>query len=42
VAWISNFRLLGGFYGAEVLLPIAELEVNTDFGPDGRSAAWGI
>jgi hypothetical protein len=22
--WISNFRLLGGFYGAEILVPLAD------------------
>jgi hypothetical protein len=30
VAWISGFRLLGGFYGAEVLLPLAYLDFDTD------------
>jgi hypothetical protein len=41
VAWISNFRLLGGVYGAEVLMPIAVLDGNTDFGPDGRERGVG-
>jgi hypothetical protein len=41
VAWISNFRLLGGFYGAEVLLPLAYLDFDTDFGPDGRERGLG-
>jgi len=41
VAWISSFRLLGGFYGAEVLLPLADLDVDTDFGPNGRERGMG-
>lgn len=41
VAWISNFRLLGGVYGAEVLLPIADLDIDTDFGPNGRERGAG-
>jgi hypothetical protein len=40
-AWISNFRLLGGFYGAEVLLPLAYLDFDTDFGPNGRERGAG-
>jgi hypothetical protein len=40
-AWISNSRLLGGFYGAEVLLPLADLDFNTDFGPNGRERGAG-
>jgi hypothetical protein len=41
VAWISNYRLLGGFYGAEALLPLASLDFNTDFGPNGRERGMG-
>jgi hypothetical protein len=41
VAWISSFRLLGGFYGAEVLLPLAYLDFDTDFGPNGRERGMG-
>jgi hypothetical protein len=41
VAWISSFRLLGGFYGAEVLLPLVDLDVDTDFGPNGRERGMG-
>jgi len=41
VGWTSNFRLLGGLYGAEVLLPLADLDVNTDFGPNGRERGVG-
>ncbi len=41
LAWISNFRLLGGFYGAEVLIPLAEVDADTDFGPNGRERGLG-
>jgi hypothetical protein len=41
VAWISNFRLLGGFYGAEVLVPFADLDFKTDFGPKDRDHGLG-
>ncbi len=43
VAWISNSRLLGGFYGAEVLLPLADLSTSTRISdPTAGNAAWGI
>jgi hypothetical protein len=41
VAWISSFRLLGGVYGAEVLLPLADLDFDTEFGPNGRERGMG-
>jgi hypothetical protein len=41
VAWISSFRLLGGFYGAEILVPLADLDFDTDFGPNGRERGMG-
>ena len=41
LAWISNFRLLGGFYGAEVLIPLADVDADTDFGPNGRERGLG-
>lgn len=41
VAWISSYRLLGGFYGAEVLVPLAHLDFDTDFGPNGRESGVG-
>jgi hypothetical protein len=41
VAWISNFRLFGGVYGAEVLLPLAYLDFETDFGPNDRERGMG-
>jgi hypothetical protein len=41
VAWISNFRLLDGFYGAEVLVPLVYLDFDTDFGPDDQDQGLG-
>lgn len=41
VAWISNFRLLGGFYGAEVLVPLVHLDFDTDFGPNDQDQGLG-
>jgi len=40
VAYISNFRLLGGFYGAEILLPLADVDLNTS-GPKDREQGIG-
>ena len=41
VAWISEWQLLGANYGAEVLLPFADLDVRTSFGPNGRERGLG-
>ncbi|ABQ25476.1 SphA family protein [Geotalea uraniireducens] len=41
VAYISNFRLLGGFYGAEILLPLVDVDVDTSFGPKGSEQGVG-
>ncbi|MBI5578973.1 MAG: transporter [Deltaproteobacteria bacterium] len=41
VAWISNFRLLGGFYGAEIIVPLADLDFKTEFGPKDRDHGLG-
>jgi len=41
LAYISNLRLLDGFYGAEVLLPLADLDMNTSFGPKDRERGVG-
>ncbi len=41
VAWISNFKLLGGFYGAEILVPLAYLDFDTDFGPNDQDQGLG-
>ena len=40
-AWISNFRWLGGFYGAEVLAPLVQLDFKTEFGPKDRDHGLG-
>lgn len=41
VAYISNIRLLDGFYGAEILLPLADVDVDTTFGPKDRERGVG-
>jgi len=41
VAWISNYKLFGGFYGAEILVPLAHIDIKTEFGPNDQDAAWG-
>jgi hypothetical protein len=41
VAWISNFKLFDGFYGAEVLVPLAQLDFKTEFGPRDRDNGLG-
>jgi len=41
VAWISNFRLLGGYYGAEILVPLAVLDFKTEYGPKDRDHGLG-
>jgi hypothetical protein len=41
VAYISNFRLLGGYYGAELLLPLADVDLNTSSGPKDRERGVG-
>ena len=43
VAWISNFRLLGGFYGAEVLVPVAQFSTSRPSSvPRTVTTAWGM
>lgn len=41
LAYISNVRLLDGFYGAEVLLPLADVDMNTSFAPKDREQGVG-
>jgi len=41
LAYISNLRLLDGFYGAEVLLPLADVDLDTSFGPKDRERGVG-
>ncbi len=41
VAWMSRARLLGAWYGMEVLVPFARVEVQTDFGPRDTDRGLG-
>lgn len=41
VAYLSKLRLLGGFYGAEFLLPLADVDLDTSFGPNERERGVG-
>lgn len=41
IAYLSNVRLLGGFYGAEFVLPLADVDVDTTFGPNRRERGIG-
>ena len=41
VAYLSGLRLLGGFYGAEILLPLADLDLDTSLGPKDRERGVG-
>ncbi|MEO5590251.1 MAG: transporter [Gemmatimonadaceae bacterium] len=41
VGYITTRRLLGAFYGVEFLLPVASIDVDTDFGPKGRRSGVG-
>ncbi len=36
IAYISTLRMLGCYYGAEILLPVADVNVHTGFGPRDR------
>lgn len=38
---VTKKPLLGGFYGAEVLLPIVDVDVDTGFGPKGSPSGMG-
>ena len=37
IAWVSKWRILGGYFGAEVVLPAADVHVDTSFGPRART-----
>jgi hypothetical protein len=41
VGYITTRRLLGAFYGVEFLLPVASIDVDTDFGPVGHETGMG-
>ncbi len=41
LAWISNYKLFDGFYGVEILVPLAQLDFKTEFGPKDRDDGLG-
>ena len=41
IAYLSKYKLFGGFYGAEILLPLADADVDTSFGPKDRERGVG-
>ncbi len=41
VAWMSRAQILGAWYGMEVLIPFARLDVHTDFGPRDTDRGLG-
>jgi hypothetical protein len=41
IAYLSHFRLLGGFYGAETLLPVAYVDMNASHGPKEHEEGMG-
>ncbi len=41
VGHITTRRILGGFYGAEFLIPYASVDLKTDFGPKGKQSGMG-
>jgi hypothetical protein len=41
VAYITTHQILGGFYGAEFLLPVARVDINTSFGPKDIQSGLG-
>src|SRR5271167_190373 len=40
LAYLSKYRILGGYLGAEVLLPVVDADLSTSFQPHSR--AWGV
>ena len=41
IAYLSNVRLLGGFVGAQIVLPLVYIDINTSFGPKDRERGVG-
>lgn len=41
VAYITTHQVLGGFYGIEALVPVASIDIQTDFGPRGKQSGLG-
>lgn len=40
IAYLTKWKILGGYYGAEVLLPIVRVDLDTDLGI--RDRQWGV
>ncbi len=40
-AYITKFKILGGYYGCEALLPVVKLDVDTDLGTGGDKTGLG-
>lgn len=40
-AYISDKKLFGGFYGAEILLPYVNLDLDLEFGPTSKDSQVG-
>ena len=41
IAYLSKVRLLGGFVGAEIILPLVDIDMNTSFSPKDRERGVG-
>ncbi len=41
VAWMSRTKLLGAWYGLEVLVPLVRIDLDTDFGPRDTDRGFG-
>lgn len=41
VAYLTHLRLLGAFYGVELLLPLADVDLDTTIGPNDRERGVG-
>jgi hypothetical protein len=41
IGYITTRKIVGGFWGIEILVPIASVDVNTAFGPKGKASGLG-
>jgi hypothetical protein len=41
IGYITTRRIVGGFWGVEVLVPTASIDINTEFGPKGKVSGLG-
>jgi hypothetical protein len=41
LGYITTRQIFGGFWGMEVLVPVASIDINTAFGPKGKSSGLG-